>query len=74
MTADYLIITMDNCPYCDRAKALLTEKGLTYVEHNIMNTPELGTLPASLGRQTLPLILKPIGGFDELNAALNQAG
>jgi len=70
---DYIIVTMDNCPYCDKAKELLNQKGLTYAEHNIMNVPELGALPASIGRQTLPLVLKVVGGFDELNQDLSNA-
>ncbi len=61
---------MDNCPYCDKAKALLADKGIEYREVNIMDVPEVGALPAKVGRQTLPLVLKVVGGFDELNELL----
>ena len=68
MTA-YLIITMDNCPYCDKAKARLADKGLNYREINIMDMPEIGALPALVGHQTMPLIFKVVGGFTELEAS-----
>lgn len=32
----YLIITGDNCPYCDKAKATLVDAGLSYTEINLM--------------------------------------
>lgn len=67
---EYLVITMDNCPYCDKAKALLAQRQIDYREVNIMDVPELGALPAKVGRQTLPLVLQVVGGFDELNELL----
>lgn len=67
---EYLIITMDNCPYCDKAKAMLTDRGITYREINIMEAPEVGTLPALVGHQTMPLVLKVVGGAAELEASL----
>lgn len=67
---EYLVITMDNCPYCDKAKALLADKGIEYREVNIMEVPEVGALPAKVGRQTLPLVLQVVGGYDELNELL----
>ena len=63
---DYLIITMDNCPYCDKAKAEIIARGQTYREINIMEMPEIGALPALVGHQTMPLVLKVIGGHAEL--------
>lgn len=63
---EYLIITMDNCKYCDKAKAWLTERGFKYREINIMDAPEMGKIPAMFGRNTLAMILKVVGGFDEL--------
>lgn len=64
--AEYIIVTMDNCVFCDRAKALLTAKGKTYREVNVMDVPEVGALNALVGRNTMPLILQVVGGFDEL--------
>ena len=63
---DYLIITMDNCPWCDKAKAEITERGQTYREINIMEMPEVGAIPALVGHQTMPLVLKVVGGYTEL--------
>lgn len=67
---EYLIITMDNCPYCDKAKASLSERGITYREIDIMEAPEIGMLPALVGHKTMPLVLKVIGGATELEASL----
>lgn len=67
---EYLIITMDNCPYCDKAKAALTDRNISYREINIMEAPEVGILPATTGHKTMPLVLKVIGGFTELEASL----
>ena len=63
---EYLIITMDNCPYCDKAKAMLVDAGLSYREINIMEAPETGIIPSVVGHKTMPLILKVIGGSDDL--------
>lgn len=71
---NYILITMDNCPYCDKAKEALTNDGASFVEVNVMDVPELGVLPARVGRQTLPLVLKVIGGFDELDQWLPNRG
>lgn len=68
---EYLIVTIDNCPYCDKAKALLTDKGLSYREINLMEAPEIGTMPALMGHHTMPMILKMVGGFSELEAHLS---
>lgn len=67
---EYLIITMDNCPHCDRAKAHLAERGIDHREINIMEAPEVGMLPALVGHQTMPLVFKVVGGADELQAFL----
>ena len=67
---EYLVITMDNCPYCDKAKALLADQQIDYREVNIMEAPEIGIVPALVGHQTMPLVLKVVGGFDELNELL----
>ena len=67
---EYLVITMDNCPYCDKAKALLTDRGISYREVNIMEAPEIGILPALTGHKTMPLVLKVVGGFTELESTV----
>lgn len=63
---DYLIITGDNCPYCDKAKATLAEAGLTYAEVNLMQAPEIYPILTQVGHKTVPLVLKVVGGSDDL--------
>ena len=67
---DYLIITGDNCSYCDKAKATLADAGLSYVEINLMEAPEIYQVMTVVGQKTVPLVLKVIGGSDELTDSL----
>jgi glutaredoxin 3 len=72
------IYTKFLCPYCSRAKALLTAKGATFEEHDItMGGPKrTEMLERAPGRTTVPQIFidgKHIGGSDDL-AALDRAG
>lgn len=71
------IYTTGFCPYCDRAKNLLTEKGLDYTEHNLDGKKEeLMALKERTGQRTVPQIFiddKFIGGFSELSE-LNAQG
>lgn len=59
-----------NCPYCDQAKALLTQKGITFEERKIGDgyTKEdlLESVPSA---RTVPQIFldgELVGGFTEL--------
>lgn len=76
--ATIIIYSKPNCPYCDRAKALLSRKKQTYTEIRIDQDPQSlkMMLEKSGGRRTVPQIFindQHIGGFDDL-AALDQAG
>jgi glutaredoxin 3 len=71
------IYTASYCPYCDRAKDLLTRKGVSFipldVEHNDTLRQEC---MARSGRRTIPQIFIDdfhVGGFDDLYA-LDQKG
>jgi glutaredoxin 3 len=71
------LYTKNNCPYCDRAKALLKAKGAEWEEINVEELPyeERETLATIIGR-TVPQIFigdTKVGGFDELSA-LNRSG
>ncbi|MBP0590046.1 glutaredoxin 3 [Paraburkholderia sp. LEh10] len=71
------IYTTPTCPYCHAAKALLTNKGLSYKEINVQNdrTTALALIERT-GRRTVPQIFvgeTHVGGFDDLNA-LETAG
>jgi glutaredoxin 3 len=63
-----------NCPYCDQAKALLTQKGIKYEERKIgdgYSKEEL--LEAVPNARTVPQIFLDgnlIGGFTELKQHL----
>lgn len=66
------------CPYCQMAKALLKQKGITEInEIRIDTDPKVrDEMMQRTGRRTVPQIYigdTHVGGFDDLNA-LNQAG
>lgn len=71
------IYTKDWCPYCNRAKALLRSKGVSYTEIDITvnNTREQEMIRRSQ-RRTVPQIFingASVGGSDDL-LALNASG
>ncbi|MBV1796432.1 glutaredoxin 3 [Siccirubricoccus sp. G192] len=72
------IYTTPFCPYCERAKALLTRKGVPFEEHDAPHGSQArrDAVERSGGRGTVPQIFidgQAIGGSDEL-AALERAG
>ncbi len=72
------IYTKMGCPYCTRAKRLLADKGVEFVEHDItMGGPgRAEMLRRAPGASTVPQIFiddKAIGGSDDL-AALEARG
>jgi glutaredoxin 3 len=67
-----------NCPYCERAKALLKKKGATFEDFNVRTDAAKfdEMLKKSGGKKTIPQIFindKHIGGCDDLYA-LESAG
>ena len=60
------------CPYCDRARRLMTQRGLTFKEIDVDADAKLREeMIARSGRGTVPQIFigaKHIGGCDELFA------
>lgn len=76
--SEVIVYSKAFCPYCDRAKQLLTHKGVEYTEYRVdLNQAHFDEMLAkSEGRRTLPQIFindQGIGGFDEL-LALEQQG
>lgn len=72
------IYTQPFCPYCDRARALLTRKAVPFTEHDAPNgsTARRAATQRSGGRSTVPQIFigeRHIGGCDDL-VALDRAG
>lgn len=73
------IYTKGYCPYCHRAKALLTQKAVSFNEIEIDIKPELRSvmIERANGRSTVPQIFikdHHVGGCDDLFAleAKNQ--
>ncbi len=65
------IITKPGCPFCAKAKTLLTEKGLAFEEIVMGTDATLTSLKAISGRETVPQVFiggKHIGGSEELEA------
>jgi len=63
----------DMCPYCVRAKALLTKKGVAFTEYNVQRQHERRDemLKRAKGSRTIPQIFindRHVGGCDELYA------
>lgn len=60
------------CPYCQRAKQLLAQKGLVFNEINVDDDARLRQeMTARSGRRTVPQIFigdKHVGGCDDLFA------
>lgn len=76
--AQVTIYTKAYCPYCVRAKALLSQKGVQFDEIKIDQQPELrpAMIERANGRTTVPQIFigdTHVGGCDDL-FALENAG
>ena len=71
------IYTTQTCPYCIRAKGLLTKKGVAFKEIDVGAGPGLrAKMTERTGRTSVPQIFigtKHIGGCDDLHA-LDAAG
>ena len=77
MNKEILIYSTSYCPFCDRAKKLLDNKGIQYKVIDLTSDPsELTKLKERTGMKTVPQIFigdELIGGFQELSN-LNQSG
>ena len=67
------IYSGDYCPYCVRAKSLLKQRGLDFIEYNVQQEPEKRAemMKRSNGGRTIPQIFindQHVGGCDELYA------
>jgi glutaredoxin 3 len=72
-----VMYTTSWCPYCERARRLLTAKGATFSEVDVESAPEKrAEMQSRSGRRTVPQIFigdRHVGGSDDL-AALESAG
>jgi glutaredoxin 3 len=78
MTKIIEIYTKFSCPYCARAKQLLSSKGVDYYEYDVTmdQVKRAEMVERAPGARTVPQIFiggQAIGGFDDLNA-LDHAG
>ncbi|WP_242337915.1 glutaredoxin 3 [Anaeromyxobacter sp. SG66] len=73
MTAPQVTVyTKRNCPYCVRAKALLSSKGVAYKEVSVEGDDALRAwLVEKSGQMTVPQVFvgaRSLGGFSDLDA------
>ncbi|MDQ7002116.1 MAG: glutaredoxin 3 [Ghiorsea sp.] len=67
------IYSGDYCPYCVRAKSLLKQRNLDFIEYNVQQEPDKRAemMKRSNGGRSIPQIFindKHVGGCDELYA------
>ncbi|HET7755584.1 MAG TPA: glutaredoxin 3 [Anaeromyxobacteraceae bacterium] len=71
------IYSKQQCPYCVRAKGLLTRKGVAYEEIDVENDDaKRAWLVEVTGQRTVPQVFvngRPLGGFTDIDA-LDKAG
>ena len=75
--AQVRIYTLVGCPYCAKAKKLLTDYGVDFQEIDVSQDPAARAwLKTTTGRTTLPQTFidgRPIGGFSDMEV-LDQTG
>lgn len=72
--ADYIIISAPDCKWCDKAKAQLTLKDLSFIELSV-ESPLIRHLWKEMGFKTVPQVFKGpnhIGGYEDLVRHLNS--
>ena len=70
-----LVFSKPDCPYCHKAKALLTEKGISFEEITVGKTISIAGLRDISGRDTVPQVFiggEHIGGSDDLATYLSN--
>jgi glutaredoxin 3 len=74
---DVVVYLAGWCPYCQRARGLLSKKGVQFREIDVDDDPQLREeMSARSGRRTVPQIFigeKHVGGCDDL-LALDERG
>jgi glutaredoxin len=74
----YVVITREQCNFCDLAKVMLNTKNLGYVEYNVHSTSSrwILTLLKRTNLTTVPQVFDPsgnlIGGYNELKEHLEN--
>lgn len=68
-TPPFYLIVGENCVWCDKAKALLTEKGMEYISYPYTAHEFIIPLMIEAGLKTVPQIWhrgSRVGGYTEL--------
>ncbi|MGL4607345.1 MAG: glutaredoxin domain-containing protein [Eubacteriaceae bacterium] len=77
MKREIKLYTWPHCPYCNHAKELLRELGLSFSDTNVFNNEEMRKkLEDQTGQRTVPFVFVGdvfVGGYTELKA-LNESG
>ena len=77
MPARVVVYSTDYCPYCTRAKALLSKKGVAFEEVMVDDRADLRAwLVQATNQRTVPQVFvngKALGGFTDI-ARLDQQG
>ena len=78
MSNQVTLYTMNYCPYCERAKALLKQRGVTFVEVRVAESDDATweSLEKKTGLKTMPQVFlnegtpseKIIGAYSDLAA------
>lgn len=67
----YIIITQENCTYCDKAKRLMADNRISSVSYNVRSSKWLKDLLGKADLTTVPQIWNSkgeyIGGYEELD-------
>jgi glutaredoxin 3 len=75
---DVVVYLAGWCPYCQRARGLLTKKGIPFREVDVDDDPKLREeMIARSGRRTVPQIFigeRHVGGCDDLFALDGSGG
>ncbi len=80
MSSKTVIYTTPACPFCHQAKSFLQERGIKYIEHDVMEDVERREEMVELsGQMGVPVIVignKVLTGFNpmELGKALDASG
>ena len=76
MSASVLIYLTQWCPFCHRAKALLTKKKANFTEIDVDDRPDLRSwLVSASGQRTVPQVFingQPVGGYTDLEKTDRQ--
>jgi glutaredoxin-like protein len=72
-----LMLARHGCPYCQRAKTLLTERGIRFDTVHLGDELTMQGVKAVSGGNTVPQVFingKLVGGSDQLAAFLEDSG